>query len=759
MTDKDPPQEQEEESKTPDKKQIEAEEREKMLKEESTEPPKIETDAAATKEGPVKTVLANVTSNEGREVKPKYIPIGGIKMPGFFTRANDKEKKIEDETNENNDANELNKSQETGSQKRKSKLRFSCPFTQFLHSDAEATDTNNETSESNTKRRILAGIRLPLAGMFRQSEPPKDPEAALASLETLDDKLDTPNDGLENVKLDKEETEGEEVPTKLPFAERVRQKKFIMDDLVIAGVVLVLVVALVIGVIVAVALRGPLLEPPLRNGKFITTVTSCGPVEGILAGGAYNFYGIPYAVPPVEERRWTNAQPLNAISLCWNGTLKAHNVTPPCLQILENGSIVGEEDCLRLDVVTPQVRYDSPLPVVVLIGADTLSGGIGPLQPSPAYARSKEVVFIKVNFRLGPFGFLALEALSKSAYPEVSGNYGLSDIIVALQWVQLNAKHFGGDPAQVTLFGHRGGATLASVVTSLKSTRKLYARAWLSSGSTVFPGLPLRESEIQNEVYMEMAGCDSAACLRALDVTRVLSAMPDTWRAPVPESLPAADEPPRHSWLVLDGDLLRVHPYEGWEEQRKARTPVGPTDSADDTKLLVFGATRHSAHSDALRNRHLNWTATQVEAAIRSSVFGSEDLYEPTLEHYNRTYAGLVALTSAVRTVCPLLSLARLRLDTAFYVVTEAGAGASTGLAAGGADVAAVLGAFEAADPEARRFVAAAQQLFYYFVWHGRLPAAVTDMIDLAQDALPLAMPDCDFLIMKDLVPRYAHID
>ena len=179
--------------------------------------------------------------------------------------------------------------------------------------------------------------------------------------------------------------------------------------------------------------------------------------------GAVTFRGIPYARSPIGDLRFREAQPLNDISYCWNGTFEAHNITDVCLQTYSNGTVAGVEDCLTLDVVTPYVRYDLPLPVIVMIGAENFMGGSpGKMRPSARYARARDVVFVRPNFRLGVLGFLAVEELSRSRYPKISGNYALSDIIVALEWVQLNIQHFGGDPKSVTLFGHQAGKLLES---------------------------------------------------------------------------------------------------------------------------------------------------------------------------------------------------------------------------------------------------------------------------------------------------------
>lgn len=471
----------------------------------------------------------------------------------------------------------------------------------------------------------------------------------------------------------------------------------------------------------------------------------------------YNFYSIPYAVPPVEEKRFTYAQPINNISLCWNGTLEAHKRGPLCLQFLENGTIIGEEDCLTLDIVTPHVRYDSPLPVVVLIGANSLSGGISPAQPSALYSRTKEVVFVRPNFRLGPFGFLALDILSNTKYPPTSGNYGLSDLLVALQWIKYNIKHFGGDAQSVTLLGHRAGATLTAALTTITKAQKLYSRVWLSSPSVVFPSQTLEKAQQDNEQFKQISKCSDATCLRRISSTEILSTTPDIWLSNNFGSLPLKDEY-RHSWLVLDGEMLRVPAEDSWIAQKKAKE-LGKENVY---KPMVLGTTQHSAHSEVLRMKHLNWTSDLVEKMVNDSVVG-EIVGATIFSHFNKTYKGLVELISSVRTLCPLVNLTRSVLGSPVYVVEGSGAGggaAGSGIADINSDVQAILGTFESEMPEQRRFMAAVQQLFYYYVWHGHLPGPETGLITVGQDLLPLQdLPACRLLIEKGLVPTFAHMD
>lgn len=115
------------------------------------------------------------------------------------------------------------------------------------------------------------------------------------------------------------------------------------------------------------------LAAPIRDGK-VLAVTSCGTVEGLVEDSAIAFRGIPYAKPPIGNLRFEHAQVIDDINFCWNGTLKAHNSTPECLQ-WTNGAVHGSEECLTLDVITPEVRYINLLPVVVMIGTDDFLGG------------------------------------------------------------------------------------------------------------------------------------------------------------------------------------------------------------------------------------------------------------------------------------------------------------------------------------------------------------------------------------------------
>nr|CAD7395205.1 unnamed protein product [Timema poppensis] len=585
--------------------------------------------------------------------------------------------------------------------------------------------------------------------------------AGLASMETLDDSgaaeadPDQGEDGMESVKLDADndkcdlEKGGDTTDTSKMASWRARLGLLSKFRLLVAVVVIFIILLIII---IAVAASGPRhrdhTSAPIMDGRYVEAVTSCGMVQGLLENGAFSFRGIPYALPPVHERRFLPARPVDQLDKCWNGTFLAHNASTPCWQVYRDGSISGTEDCLTLEVHTPFVRYENPLPVVVLLGADSLSGGSpGPMRATAKLARSKEVVFVTVNFRLGPLGFLATEYLTRSVKPQTSGNYGLSDILTALKWIKLNIEHFNGDKNAVTVFGHRAGGTLVTALTSSKMAKGLFSRAWVSSGSGVFPGKDLAEEQMDNSEYVQSLGCGDADCLKRLDVKELLNKVPGHWRYPAAD-LPSSGLPTPHRWLVLDGVILRQHLSDVWEKDEGL--PI----------KLVMGASSHSDVPDNLKTSWNDNSGVQVERYVRDSLLGSRGLADEVFRRYNHSYSGLVSLISDIRTVCPLLTLSRSRPGVPFYVVTHPRS--EDGLAGVAADVEAILGTYEPRDVEQKRFVTAMQELFYRFVHLGELRREEAEkksnqnrVLLIGQDANPSRdYPNCDYWIAQDIVPR-----
>ncbi|XP_038118349.1 neurotactin [Culex quinquefasciatus] len=788
-------------------------------------PDETSTETAKADDEKKPTDKPNKVQAEEREVKPKKVPAGAFKLPGFFNKSKAKEADgADNELLEKQDTEKEPKAVEAAAEEKPKRagffanLRLRNPFAKKQPDTAAADDTKTKPEEEEndevtaeatdkkpdeetpateattkeeeagvacTQKGLLDALKVPLASIIPKrfksgggeggeddlelGKRPKN-RAGLASMETLDDSLkdtetkdtvDKPAAAAANgtdsealVKPDEKKDaekgeDGEEpTPSKYPCWERFRTYKCSVDDIaIIAGIVIFL---LLLALIIAFTFigRGEPATAPVRDGKYIETVTSCGKVEGILEDGAFAFRGIPYAVPPVGPLRWKAAQPIENINYCWNDTLKAHNSTPVCWQFYADGKVDGSEDCLTLDVITPHVRYDNPLPVVVLIGAESFTGDSpGKLRPSTRYARARDVIFVRPNFRLNVFGFLALDQLTKSVHPPTSGNYGLSDIIAALKWIQLNIAHFGGDPKSVTLFGHRAGGSIVAALASSNKTSKLFARSWISSASSIFPGNPLADSEAENSAYLGRIKCEDAECLREKEDEDVLDAVPDTWRRIFPD-LPTSEEnaTASHEWLVLDGHILQQHPADVWN------TETGKIK-------YVVGSTIHESHSSKLYLKHTEWTPELVTKHINESKIGELGLTEEAIKRYNATYKGLVAMISDIRTVCPLYTLSQKLLTSQFYVVSQTGG--EFNIADVDSDIQAILGRYEPKTPEQRRYVSAIQQLFYHYVSHGEIKSELRrKLLDIGQDALPTYNSDnCDFWIKNDVVPRYARLD
>lgn len=201
----------------------------------------------------------------------------------------------------------------------------------------------------------------------------------------------------------------------------------------------------------------------MRNDRLLRINTAEGCLRGNVEEGVFVFKGIPYAAPPVGPLRWRAPKPVPP----WEGEKDASAWGFASWQSREYCLAVGggdpgtfSEDCLYLNVWTPDVEPSSPLPVMVWIhggGYAVGSGGLTPYIGAPLAQRG--AVVVTINYRLGHLGFFAHPALDREyAKGEVINNFALLDQISALQWVQRNIHAFGGNPHNVTLMGESSGA-------------------------------------------------------------------------------------------------------------------------------------------------------------------------------------------------------------------------------------------------------------------------------------------------------------
>jgi len=283
-------------------------------------------------------------------------------------------------------------------------------------------------------------------------------------------------------------------------------------------------------------------------GEAVVVSTAHGRLRGRRSGTGAVFLGIPYAAAPVAALRWCAPRPPQA----WDGVRDALAFGPDAPQGLP-ATLRGprqDEDCLYLNVWTPEADPAARLPVLAWIpGGGFLAGsGSDPGCDGAALAAGGAVV-VTVNYRTGLFGFLAHPAFSAESPQGVSGNYGLLDQLAALAWVRENIAAFGGDPERVTPFGVSAGSASISLMLASPRARGLFQRAILQSPGAARPLASLPQAE---EAGLRL-GADLVAlralpwpelqaktslltpAVRGLTTPRVLRPIRDGWLLPEDE--------------------------------------------------------------------------------------------------------------------------------------------------------------------------------------------------------------------------------
>jgi para-nitrobenzyl esterase len=224
----------------------------------------------------------------------------------------------------------------------------------------------------------------------------------------------------------------------------------------------------------------------------IIVTTTAGQLRGLArTGGGAQFLGIPFAEPPVGDLRWREPVPAKP----WHGVRDAVRYGAPCAQPVlgdwnKLAAALGSEDCLYLNVVTPEWPPQHLLPVMFWIhgGANVGGAGGGSLYNDGTLA-SHGVVTVTINYRLGIFGFFAHPELTRESVHHASGNYGLMDQILALHWVIDNIAKFGGDPHNITAFGQSAGSIDTGMLMTSPLAIGLFQKAIAESGAPVWPPL------------------------------------------------------------------------------------------------------------------------------------------------------------------------------------------------------------------------------------------------------------------------------
>ena len=218
-----------------------------------------------------------------------------------------------------------------------------------------------------------------------------------------------------------------------------------------------------------------------------TLITSSGKITANNNERKVNLYeDIPYAKPPIDNLRWKAPQEILSTALILP---KEDNF---CIQRPSNlggadgeTNFVGSEDCLYLDIFTPTVKIDGKLPVMFWIHGGGNTSGLKDLYDFSKMVKKHNVIVVRANYRLGPFGWFTHPAIqSFQEGDDKTSNFGTLDLIMALKWIKKNISIFGGDPNNVTIFGESaGGHNVLSLLVSKKADG-LFNKAISMSGYT-----------------------------------------------------------------------------------------------------------------------------------------------------------------------------------------------------------------------------------------------------------------------------------
>jgi para-nitrobenzyl esterase len=313
--------------------------------------------------------------------------------------------------------------------------------------------------------------------------------------------------------------------------------------------------------------------PPAFAIEAPAVQTRAGAVRGYLDGGVAVFKGVPYGadtrarrfLPPLPPEPWSGVRDVTAYGLASPQT--------------HADEAIGE-DCLKLNVWTPGIADGQRRAVMFYIHGGEYSHGSGsdPIYDGARLCRRGDVVVVTLNHRLSAFGHLYLGKIAGPDYA-ASGNVGLLDLVLALEWVRDNIANFGGDPTRVMLFGQSGGGAKIASLMAMPRAHGLFHRAATMSGQQVTASGPQVATE-RAHTYLD-----------ALKLT------PDRWREvqtlPLEQLIAAIETPDptiRKSSLyfgpVFDEAALPRHPFYPDAPALSASVPMIIGNTHDETRYF-----------------------------------------------------------------------------------------------------------------------------------------------------------------------------
>jgi para-nitrobenzyl esterase len=403
--------------------------------------------------------------------------------------------------------------------------------------------------------------------------------------------------------------------------------------------------------------RGTLAAGALMSGAFAKTwaapatgdssgpivETTTGKIRGAIQDKVSAFRGVPYGastagsgrfMPPEKPQPWTGVK--DTVELGHRSPQGASTLIPEVAAVDANEP--AGEDCLVLNVWTPSAASGHKRPVMVWLHGGGFTSGSGgfKIYDGVNLAARHDVVVVTINHRLNAFGYLYLADLGGAKYAN-SSNIGMLDIVAALEWVRDNIANFGGDPANVTIFGQSGGAAKVSTLLAMPAAKGLFHRGIIESGASL-RGIPRDAANKSTEAFLAKVGLkpDQIDQLQNLPVDRLLKGLAGGRFGP-----------------VVDGKTLPGNPFDPTAPEISSNVPllIGTTQ----TEVTFFaGQQLDPIDEAALRERvkqtfHASDADTDKILAVYKKVDPAISNIDLALESASDSFAWTNAITAAER--------------------------------------------------------------------------------------------------------------
>ncbi|GAB1610214.1 liver carboxylesterase 4-like [Argonauta hians] len=426
-----------------------------------------------------------------------------------------------------------------------------------------------------------------------------------------------------------------------------------------------------------------------RNNKnknlSLVVQTSCGPLNGENHGNHIVFRAIPFAVPPTGEHRWShpvpNLQSAGRCHLKGQGTGPANPIVCP-QRSAQTGQMIGQENCLYLSIRLPRQAFKGAtnLPVVVVMQgegqhfeADEGFGGKHFESIRPLVSQGASVI-VSVNYRLGVFGFLSLDSTTDNT--TLTGNYGLMDQILALQWIKENIEHFNGDSKSVIVYGESSGSeALAGLLRSPKSQNLFHGMIavdpeWMAIRPVDDAITMMKDLNFYNETLKTACGeKDIIECLKQMESKKIVESLSEIRsnsvnEAPLQTQLKQYLRPLNHDFsLTIDEiTLFPGHDAAAGNEMSSPKPPNIPVFIGQVCHHFC-GTWKDRPHSLAKRIGQLFKIETEIAAAAAVKLYTH-------VEEARRTEADMVSEMSQDIRMCQTENLLRAANYPLYYLVS-----------------------------------------------------------------------------------------